>query len=276
METGENNSNLKIVDKSFNNDFIINCHLSIELSQKSLTYCIIDTKKLRCNLLYSTNFNSQDELTTLLTTDNYIARDFQSKSIALTNYPNTLVPEKIYKEEDKENIFSINHDNDDIIFTDRIKSNNIKNIYSIPKSLHQTLNNIIPDIKIKPQSTILINYLLSMQYNTEKIILYIKDNFVNILIAKNGKLLFQNKFRFTTKEDLLFYTLFCIQELNLSTENINTEVYGNISEPEFQLLHEYIRNIDYGNKLKDINCSNEFNNIEEHCFSILYRQHLCV
>jgi hypothetical protein len=276
METGENNSTLLVIDKSFNNDLLSNYHLSIELSPKSLSYCIIDPKRLRCNLLYSINYNSQEDLTILLTKDNYITEKFLSKSIALTNYPNTLVPKKVYNEKDKENVFSINHNLDEIILTDNLKNSNIKNIYSIPKSLHQTINNVIPDIKIKSQSSILIDYLLSMRYNIKKMTLYIKDSFVNILITNNNKLLFQNKFKFTTKEDLLFYTLFCIQELNLSTEKINTEVYGNISESEFQLLYEYIRNINYGNKLKDINCSNEFNNIEEHCFNILYRQHLCV
>ena len=106
--------------------------------------------------------------------------------------------------------------------------------------------------------------------------LYIKDSFVNILITDNNQLIFQNKFEFTSKEDLLFYTLFCIEENNLDNEKINTEIYGNIKKPEYQILYEYIRNINYGNKLKDIKCGNEFNNIDEHCFNILYRQHLCV
>lgn len=63
--------------------------------------------------------------------------------------------------------------------------------------------------------------------------------------------------------------------MNLSPEKIDTEIYGNISKSGFQILYEYIRNIQYGNKLKDISFSNEFHNIEEHCFNILYRQHLC-
>ena len=106
--------------------------------------------------------------------------------------------------------------------------------------------------------------------------LYVKDNFVNIILTKNDTLTFQNKFSYQTKEDLLFYILFCVQELNLSNEEIKTDVYGDISKEEFNILYEYIRNIDYGNMLKDIECSSEFYNIKTHCFSILYRQHLCV
>ena len=254
METGENNPILQIVDKSFNNDFLNQYHLSIELSKKTLSYCIIDTKKLRCHLLHSVNYNNQEDLSNLLSNDMYITKKFDSKSIA---------------------IFELNHEKAEVILIDNLNNYQIKNIFSIPETLNQTINNLIPNINIKSQTTILIDYILSKNYNAEKLILYIKDNYVNILIANNNQLIFQNKFQFSTKEDLLFYSLFCIKEMNLSPEKIDTEIYGNISKSGFQILYEYIRNIQYGNKLKDISFSNEFHNIEEHCFNILYRQHLC-
>jgi hypothetical protein len=275
METGENNPILQIVDKSFNNDFLNQYHLSIELSKKTLSYCIIDTKKLKCHLLHSVNYNNQEDLSNLLSNDMYITKKFHSKSIALSNYPNTLVPEELYNEKDNKKIFELNHEKAEVILIDNLNNYQIKNIFSIPETLNQTINNLIPNINIKSQTTILIDYILSKNYNAEKLTLYIKDNYVNILIANNNQLIFQNKFQFSTKEDLLFYSLFCIQEMNLSPEKIDTEIYGNISKSGFQILYEYIRNIQYGNKLKDISFSNEFHNIEEHCFNILYRQHLC-
>ncbi len=275
METGENNPIIQIVDKSFNNDFLSQYHLSIELSKKTLSYCIIDTKKLRCHLLHSVNYNKQEDLSNLLSNDMYITKEFYSKSISLSNFPNTLVPTELYNQKDNNKIFELNHGKAEVILIDDLNDYQIKNIYSIPESLNQTINNLIPNINIKSQTTILIDYILSKNYNTEKLTLYIKDNYVNILITYNNQLIFQNKFKFSTKEDLLFYSLFCIQEMNLSPEKIDTEIYGNISKSEFQILYEYIRNIKYGNKLKDISFSNEFHKIEEHCFNILYRQHLC-
>ena len=275
METGENNPIIQIVDKSFNNDFLNQYHLSIELSKKTLSYCIIDTKKLRCHLLHSVNYNKQENLSNLLSNDMYITKEFYSKSISLSNFPNTLVPTELYNQKDNNKIFELNHGKAEVILIDDLNDYQIKNIYSIPESLNQTINNLIPNINIKSQTTILIDYILSKNYNAEKLTLYIKDNYVNILIACNNQLIFQNKFKFSTKEDLLFYSLFCIQEMNLSPEKIDTEIYGNISKSEFQILYEYIRNIKYGNKLKDISFSNEFHKIEEHCFNILYRQHLC-
>ena len=274
METGESNSKLIIKEKDFNDNNIENYHLSIEISHQTISYCIIDTNKSRCKLLFSSKYDNNN-LVEFINGDKYLSQDFQSISVSIVNFPNTLVPISLYNEKDKNDLFSLNHELDDVILDDNIK-NEIKNLYAVPESLNNTLNNLFPNAKIRSQSSILINNFLNHQNNKEYLYLYVKDNFVNIILTKNDELIFQNKFSYQTKEDLLFYTLFCIQELNLSNEEIKTDVYGDISKEEFNILYEYIRNIDYGNKLKDIECGSEFYNIKTHCFSILYRQHLCV
>ena len=274
METGESNSKLIIKEKDFNDNNIDNYHLSVEISHQTISYCIIDTNKRRCKLLFSSKYDN-NKLVEIINGDKYLSQDFQSISVSIVNFPNTLVPISLYNEKDKNDLFSLNHELDDVILDDNIK-NEIKNLYAVPESLNNTLNNLFPNAKIRSQSSILINNFLNHQNNKEYLYLYVKDNFVNIILTKNDELIFQNKFSYQTKEDLLFYTLFCIQELNLSNEEIKTDVYGDISKEEFNILYEYIRNIDYGNKLKDIEWSSEFYNIKTHCFSILYRQHLCV
>ena len=274
METGENNSKLFIKEKDFNDNSFENYHLSVEISHQTISYCIIDSNKRMCKLLFSSKYD-KNNLVEFIKSDKYLTQDFQSISVSIINFPNTLVPLSLYNEKDKNDLFSLNHELDDIILVDIIK-NDIKNLYAIPESLNNTLNNLFPNAKIRSQSSILINNFLNYQNNKQYLYLYVKDNFVNIILTKNNTLTFQNKFSYQTKEDLLFYTLFCIQELNLSNEEIKTDVYGDISKEEFNILYEYIRNIDYGSMLKDIECSREFYNIKTHCFSILYRQHLCV
>ena len=274
METGENNSKLFIKEKDFNDNSFENYHLSVEISHQTISYCIIDTQKRRCKLLFSSKYDGNN-LVEFINSDKYLTQEFQTSSVSIVNFPNTLVPKSLYNEKDKKKLFSLNHELDEVILDDNLR-NEIKNLYSIPESLNNTLNNLFPTAKIRSQSSILINNFLNLHNNKEYLYLYVKDNFVNIILTKNDTLTFQNKFSYQTKEDLLFYTLFCIQELNLSNEEIKIDVFGDISKEEFNILYEYIRNIDYGNKLKDIECSSEFYNIKTHCFSILYRQHLCV
>ena len=274
MVTGENNKTL-IKDSTFDALQISNYHLSIELSEKSISYCIVDKNKYRCYLLFSQNYESQN-LLKILKEDEFITREFLSKSISFVNFPNTLIPKELYNEKDKKNIFSVNHSltNEELVI-DELKSK-IINLYAIPNTIFQTVKNVIPEAIIRSNSSILINNFLSLNNLQETMFLFLKDSYINIVVTKGDGLIFQNKFEYQTKEDLLFYVLFSIQQLNFSNEEINTVIYGNISKEEYNILYQYIRNIKFGNKLKDISCSNEFNNIEDHCYNILYRQFLCV
>lgn len=274
MVTGENNKTL-IKDSTFDSLQISNYHLSIELSEKSISYCIVDKNKYRCYLLFSQNYESQN-LLKILNEDEFITREFLSKSISFVNFPNTLIPKELYNEKDKKNIFSVNHSltNEELVI-DELKSK-IINLYGIPNTIFQTVKNVIPEAIIRSNSSILINNFLSLNNLQETMFLFLKDSYINIVVTKGDSLIFQNKFEYQTKEDLLFYVLFSIQQLNFSNEEINTVIYGNISKEEYNILYQYIRNIKFGNKLKDISCSNEFNNIEDHCYNILYRQFLCV
>ena len=274
MVTGENNKTL-IKDSTFDSLQISNYHLSIELSEKSISYCIVDKNKYRCYLLFSQNYESQN-LLKILNEDEFITREFLSKSISFVNFPNTLIPKELYNEKDKKNIFSVNYSltNEELVI-DELKSK-IINLYAIPNTIFQTVKNVIPEAIFRSNSSILINYFLSLNNLQETMFLFLKDSYINIVVTKGDSLIFQNKFEYQTKEDLLFYVLFSIQQLNFSNEEINTVIYGNISKEEYNILYQYIRNIKFGNKLKDISCSNEFNNIEEHCYNILYRQFLCV
>ena len=275
MVIGENNNKTILADSSFDSNQISNLHLSIELSSSSLSYCIIDTQKYRCLLLSSQKLET-DNLLEIFSNDDYLSQNFKSKSISFVNFANTLVPFELYEKKDKENLFALNHElNDEVLLEDNLREE-IINLHAVPKLFFQTIKNILPEAALRSQSSILINNFTNLNLKVETMFLYLKDSFVNIVVTKGKNLLFQNKFNYVTKEDLLFYVLFSIQELNFSNEDINTIVYGNVTEDEFSILYDYIRNIKYGNKLKDISCSNEFNSIENHCYSILYRQFLCV
>tara|TARA_B100001057_G_scaffold114856_1_gene113311 strand:- start:456 stop:1283 length:828 start_codon:yes stop_codon:yes gene_type:complete len=275
MVIGENNNKTILADSSFDSNQISNLHLSIELSSSSLSYCIIDTQKYRCLLLSSRKLET-DNLLEIFSNDDYLSQNFKSKSISFVNFANTLVPYELFEKKDKENLFALNHElNDEVLLEDNLREE-IINLHAVPKLFFQTIKNILPDAALRSQSSILINNFTNLNLKVETMFLYLKDSFVNIVVTKGKNLLFQNKFNYVTKEDLLFYVLFSIQELNFSNEDINTIVYGNVTEDEFSILYDYIRNIKYGNKLKDISCSNEFNSIENHCYSILYRQFLCV
>jgi hypothetical protein len=96
-------------------------------------------------------------------------------------------------------------------------------------------------------STILIKKLL--KYNTDKdISVYanIQSNDFQILIFKNRSLQYYNNFEFKEKEDILYFTLFVMEQNKI--DNIKTKLIllGDIKEKSdtYLLLSKFIKNID--------------------------------
>ena len=96
-------------------------------------------------------------------------------------------------------------------------------------------------------STILIKKLL--KYNTNKdtsLYANIQLNNFQILIFKNKSLQYYNNFEFKEKEDILYFTLFIMEQNKI--DNIKTKLLllGNINEESdtYLLLSKFIKNID--------------------------------
>ena len=81
--------------------------------------------------------------------------------------------------------------------------------------------------------------------------------------------MFYNIFEYQTKEDFIYYILFTLEQLDLSTETTNISIIGAINEQSelYKILYTYIRNISFLNSKKTI-----FNNqteIDKHSNFIL-------
>ena len=78
----------------------------------------------------------------------------------------------------------------------------------------------------------------------------------------------------TTKEDLLYYTLFSFEQLKLSAESIEVTVFGTIEKEDeyFNLLYEYIRNVKLGERPHQFTFPAEFNTLAQHKYFGLFTQ----
>ena len=80
------------------------------------------------------------------------------------------------------------------------------------------------------------DFYLALGYKAEIIRKYFKDN----------KLIFYNAFDYESPEDILYYLLFCLSQLNLDVEKTHVLCYGdiNLDYKLYNLLYTYIRNIE--------------------------------
>jgi len=281
METGENNP-IIIQSDNFNIALANSYHLSIQLGISHLSYCLLNTTAFTYDYAKMYTLSSVDDTTTEITeiinNDALIKTEFSSQSVALVNFPSTLVPSSLYKKEEKEIILAFNTDVKGKVLADTILSQKTHLIYSVPESILTIVSNFFPKAKQKAQESILIQQYSQLNTNTEKAYLYLNQKKVTITFFKENKLVFNNTFTYITKEDLLYFVLFSFEQLKLSTEKIKVILFGAIEKDDeyFNLLYDYIRNLKLGKRPHQFTFPVEFDSLAEHKYFGLFTQILCV
>ena len=194
METGENNP-IIIQSDNFNIALANSYHLSIQLGISHFSYCLLNTTTFTYDYAKMHTLSSADdaatEISEIINNDAIIKSEFSSESVAFVNFPSTLVPNSLYKKEERKTILDFNTEVKGKVLADTILSQKAHLIYSVPESILTIVSNFFPKAKQKAQESILIQQY-SQFNNTEKAYLYLIQNKVTITVFKENKLIFNN------------------------------------------------------------------------------------
>lgn len=176
---------------------------------------------------------------------------YKTVNVAHFNNLVTQVPKPFFNKENLADYLQYNIkllENDFIAF-DTIKNTDIVNVYIPFVNINNFLIDNYGSFVYKHSSTILIENLLNTYKNITNPICFVNvtNNFFEITVLKNNKLLLFNCFQFKTKEDFIYYILFTAEQLNLNPETFKLILIGEI-EKESELYHiafQYIRNIEF-------------------------------
>ena len=286
METGAN----KILPKvnfspsSLDNLLTEKCHLSVEVGLNKFAYCLFDTLSFTYILLKEFKFEARgisescEKIADIIASEPLLQKEFYSGSLALNEFPSTLVPTSFYKEERNREILGFNHEVHEEILSDKMQQMDAINIYSIPTELLNLIRKSFPNTQIKCNSSILIEQLLLQNKSTEaKVYACIQKNVLEVCVIEENKLELHNSFSIDTKEDLLYYLLFALEQMGMSVEKIELVLLDDIliSDKKYNLLYQYIRNISFGNRPENLNFSKELESIKSHQYFCLFSQLLC-
>ena len=237
METGENSPDL-IKTSNFNIALSQQYHLSIEVGRNNCAFCILETNSLSYIYLKTYDFTadsvkqSAEKLRSFINKSDVLKANFSSLSVTYNGFPNTLVPFSVYTKEHEKETLELTTNVYEKIYSDEIISQKAMLIYSIPESINSIINSFFPSANCHAQETNLICQYSQFENSETIAYINISTNYFLITILKSGKLVFNNSFMFSTKEDLLYYVLFCMEQLKLSTEKTKVMLYGEINSDD--------------------------------------------
>ena len=162
METGENKTTI-LESKDFNINISEQYHLSIRISLDNFSFCLLNTNNLQYEYLEDYWLTEKEELRnqeliSIINNNQILKKDFSSLSVSYKDFPNTLIPNKIYDKNMNNDILKLNtKTNIEHILINDIKSQDTKSICNVPNKISQTIKTYFPEAKEVIEQKILIN-----------------------------------------------------------------------------------------------------------------------
>ena len=266
-----------IIDRSFDTSALQKYHLSLKIG---IDFFIVNAVKIKTatNVAiaeqifkgeYKQDFHTNAFVETLKKAPIKITKKYQSVSVSIANTFFSIIPEVLFNKSLVRSYVEMNckiNDNYDFRYN-IIPNSGMVICYAIPKDLNAWLIKVFPKSKITHELAISI----------ESCVLNVHKNYFDFIYLKKGKVEFVNSFHFEEKEDFLYFLLFTCEQLEINPHEITTYLLGEIKKGEelHQLLFQYIKNIEFGSRNKNIKIAHGLSSIPKHYFYNTFNQYLC-
>jgi len=230
--------------------------LSIQFSLDGFSFCTTNTHNEVIEFssyTFSKTKNSPElvleKLQDIFKKEKSLQYDFETVTVIHQNNLNTLVPNEFFKKDALKSYlkYSIKTIATDLITFDELDFMNSKNVYIPYVNINNFLFQNFGEFEYKHYSSVLLEKLFSIATNDICCYIHVSKSTFDIVIIKNSNLQFFNIFEYKTKEDFMYYVLFTLEQLDLSTEETLVSILGDMEEDSdlFRLMYTYIRNIDF-------------------------------
>ena len=249
------------VDETFDLKKTASYHLSIELSPRVISFCVLDTLSNKYIALYEEAIvdeglgKATGQLLSLLQTHELLSSKYKSYSVIVVTEQFTTVPAAIFDSAKARafldfNIEGVESSEQAIeVLSDKMKSADAHSVYPLPGEMLVNMRSALEGVTIIHHTTCLVDTVLKIYKNQNREIcfLHIQDGIFSIVVVKGNDLRYCNNFLYNSTEDLVYYTLFVFEQLKLNPETADTVLIGEIDKnsPEYAMLYTYIRNLRF-------------------------------
>ena len=229
--------------------------MTIQCALGGLSFALLDTATQRLIALecYQSELlaDSDDLFRTLeraLESKGLNNKTFQSVICIIDNRYCTLVPESLFNKDNQASYldFGFQIPEGYSIVSERLESTQCHNVFAYLKALQDKVLSKWGNASIIHSSSVFIN---SMMQNAENNGIYVnvRNRDFDMLIKKDGKLLFFNNFRFNTKEDFAYFLLFAMEQNGVSGQEMPVSFSGLIRPASdiIDLCGRYVKDLRF-------------------------------
>lgn len=263
-------------------------HLSIQLGAEALSCAIVDLRSNKYVLLERVAFSEvpayhqvPSAVQEAFNQSEAILHSYKSVDVAIAHQYATLVPGSLFDEEqaDRHLHFSFSDLPSGKICHDHLLSLGTYNVYLLNEELRAFLLERFPKARIQHESSVLLETLIRQnRYKDEPAIyLHLDHDRFSLSVILGKQLRFHNSFDYQATEDLSYFVLNAIQQLELSVELTPITLLGHIQKNDatHQQLQKYTRKLTFGKRNWMFTYPQAFKTIGEHEHFTLLHQFQC-
>ena len=288
QETGSNiQSALHIADESFRKEFPESYNLFVLVGDDTISAVVSEYKNKHFVALESWELDGSpshvnEDLEKIITDSEILNISGYRQVVCCSAFRcSALVPAALF---DQNSVFDQLHfSNRDFItgeiLVDTLQQVEARNIFNVPMPVYQMMSSRYKNISFHHTSTALIEYLLSVNRNSdaELMTINVQKSYVEIVVINGKKLILYNTYAYASAEELVYYILFVCEQLHLNPDSIEVQFAGIVEATDlaYTLSSKYLRNIAMVPRPDHYSFSSTFNQIPDHLHFNLYSQLIC-
>ncbi len=285
---------LSKLDESFNIQETRNYGLSIQFNESGFAYSILDLKRNKYIVLQQLRKNEysapqpavkstfDDFVKQLINRMPWLKNPYKSVLIAYEGRKSTLIPGPLFEAAERENYlhFNFRKEGAEQVYSDHLTHLDNHLVFSIPDSTVKTIQQLFPTVRIHHLTSILIESIwinYKNRINASRVFLHMRDKHFDIILFDGRQMSYCNSFPFLNSEDVVYYLIFVLEQLNLNPENIYVVLLGSIERSSglFELLSKYIRHIEFGRRNDSFKYNYNVSQVSPHYFYPLLNFQAC-
>jgi len=260
------------------------------IGKSNLSCAILDTSSntfiglQKCSWENKLVHQSQGEkhLTEAISNIAYLPNSDQKSLFSIDSDVYTIIPKSLFDDNQLDHYLQLNFSADKLDNTRAhvqfVESIEAYIVYAIPTNVFEIIQQKFNHLKFSHHCSSLIEMSLLRHAKETILSINMKEGEFDIYCQIEGHFSYMNSFNYASSEDVVYYLLYVMEQLELDRNSINIHLYGQIKENSdvHELLYTYLRNVRFGDKIHQLNYSPVLQEIPTHNHYSLFSQYLCV
>ena len=282
----------QVIDESYSQGMVKNTMLLMVAEKGRFFYGVIDQDRQKAVVMKDyqmvNDSDTEEDYTpgffNRILDEDEILQELNPGKIVLSVYSQqqSLVPNPLFSKDHLKEILGltciINNGQD--VYADAIISANAHSIYGVSAALLEETGNRFKNASLFHAGSAFIEsqIRLNKHESEAKVSVLIRNQYFDVVITQGSDLKLYNSYRFHSSEDIMYYLLFTMEQLQLNPDQIAVRCYGEIEKisSHWMLARKYIRNISMGEKPEGVSYSYGIEKFSSHQYYPLFIQELCV